>query len=206
VVAAGGRDGRGVAGDSALTADEFAFDGTWWGHHENAVASGVQKHSDISRSHPRDRGTNPETLAITGGRLSMQTNGVTSLIASVGGLAATASVDAQKVVIVNGGPEMLETIETVLDAGHYDIVFVESSERAYSQIKRVQPNLVILCVGISDLDGFQVLSMLKLDEETRTIPVLTYTTEFEGDRAEDEEEEDAEPPQLFARPIVPRMN
>ena len=60
----------------------------------------------------------------------------------------------QRVVIVNGNPEMLETLETALDAGHYDVVFVESSEHAYSQIKRVQPNLVILCVRIDDADGF----------------------------------------------------
>src|SRR6478672_1696408 len=71
---------------------------------------------------------------------------------------------AQKVVIVNGSTEMLDALETALEAGHYDIVFVESSEHAYSQIKRVQPNLVILCVRIDDADGFQVLSMLKLDD------------------------------------------
>jgi PleD family two-component response regulator len=92
----------------------------------------------------------------------------------------------QKVVIVNGSAEMLEIVETVLDAGHYDIVFVESSEHAYSQIKLVQPNLVILCVHIDDLDGFQVLSMLKLDEETRHIPVLTYTTEYDGQDRDDD--------------------
>ena len=99
---------------------------------------------------------------------------------------AAAATTAQKVVIVNGSPEMLETLETVLDAGHYDVVFVESSEHAYSQIKRVQPNLVILCVRIDDGDGFQVLSMLKLDEETRAIPVLTYTCESRGDEPDAE--------------------
>jgi PleD family two-component response regulator len=95
----------------------------------------------------------------------------------------------QKVVIVNGSAEILELLETVLDAGHYDVVFVESSEHAYSQIKRVQPNLVILCVRIDDADGFQVLSMLKLDAGTREIPVITYTAE----ETEDTEEEVAEP-------------
>src|SRR5712675_801950 len=69
----------------------------------------------------------------------------------------------QKVVIVNGSTDMLGLLETVLDAGHYDVVFVESSEHAYSHIKRVQPNLVILCMSLEDRDGFQVLSMLKLD-------------------------------------------
>src|SRR6476469_542652 len=92
----------------------------------------------------------------------------------------------QKVVIVNGSAEILELLETVLDAGHYDVVFVESSEHAYSQIKRVQPNLVILCVRIEEADGFQVLSMLKLDEATRDIPVLTYTTEYDGQEPDEE--------------------
>ena len=103
--------------------------------------------------------------------------------------AATATA-AQKVVIVNGSPEIIDLLETALDAGHYDVVFVESNQHAYSQIKRVQPNLVILCIHIEDLDGFQVLSMLKLDPETRGIPVLTYTTEYDG---QDQEEEVAEP-------------
>src|SRR6266849_5864069 len=92
----------------------------------------------------------------------------------------------QKVVIVNGSAEILELLETVLEAGNYDVVFVESSDHAYSQIKRVQPNLVILCVCIDDMEGFHVLSMLKLDEETRGIPVLTYTTEYEGQETDEE--------------------
>jgi PleD family two-component response regulator len=92
----------------------------------------------------------------------------------------------QKVVIVNGSPEMLEMLEAVLDAGRYDVVFVESSEHAYSQIKRVQPNLVVLCVRIDDTDGFQVLSMLKLDAETRSIPVLTYTSDHTDEELEAE--------------------
>ena len=108
---------------------------------------------------------------------------------------------AQKVVIVNGSAEILELLETVLDAGNYDVVFVESNAHAYSQIKRVQPNLVILCVRIEDLDGFQVLSMLKLDEETRGIPVLTYTTEYEGQENEEEETKDSDSSLFIARPL-----
>jgi PleD family two-component response regulator len=136
----------------------------------------------------------------------MHTNVVTSLASPAGPRGSQAGgVEAQKVVIVNGSAEMLEAIEAVLDAGHYDIVFVESNERAYSQIKRVQPDLVILCVRIDDIDGFQVLSMLKLDEETRGIPVVTYTTEYEGDSAAEEEADEPEP-EIFVRAIVPRMN
>jgi PleD family two-component response regulator len=85
----------------------------------------------------------------------------------------------RKVVVVDGGTDALGMLEAVLDAGRYDLMFVESSDHAYSQIKMVLPNLVILGARIEHLDGFQLLTMLRLDPETRDIPVLTYTTECE---------------------------
>ena len=94
----------------------------------------------------------------------------------------------QKVVVVNGSPEILEMFETVLDAGRYDMVFVESSARAYSRVRHVQPDLVIVCMRMDDAEVFQLLSMLKLDEETRNIPVVTYATPVEPD-SEDAEED-----------------
>ena len=116
--------------------------------------------------------------------------------------ADAATTTAQKVVIVNGSSQILELLETVLDAGRYDVVFVESSQHAYSQIKRVQPNLVILCVQVDDPSGFQVLSMLKLDPETRDVPVLTYTTEYEAPEEEEEAAEATETEMFAAKPAV----
>jgi len=134
----------------------------------------------------------------------MTTNPLTIDMPATQPVAATAG--AQKVVIVNGSADVLDLLETALAAGHYDVVFVESAEHAYSQIKRVMPHLVILCVRIDNLDAFQVLSMLKLDDETRDIPVLTYTTEYESQ--DTEEEDDAEPSdvEMFAPKPAMRMN
>ena len=83
----------------------------------------------------------------------------------------------QKVVVVDGNAEVLGMLEAVLDAGRYDMVFVESSDHAYSQIRKVLPNLVIVCADIERAEPFQLLTMLKLDANTRDIPVLTYTTD-----------------------------
>ena len=130
-------------------------------------------------------------------------------ITPITGTTATAdnpSPATQKVMIVNGSTDMLSLLETVLNAGHYDVVSVESSDHAYSHIKRVQPNLVILCMRIEDRDGFQVLSMLKLDDETRRIPVLTYTTEYEGQETEEEVPETSEMEILVASKVALPMN
>ena len=85
----------------------------------------------------------------------------------------------QKVVIVNGTADLLDMVQPVLMAGHYDVVFVESNAHAWSHIKREKPALIILCLDMHERAGFQVLSMLKLDEETRAIPLLTCLSEFE---------------------------
>ena len=93
---------------------------------------------------------------------------------------STAYPPTQKVVVVNGSAEALSVLETLLDAGHYDMVFVESSDRAYSTVKRVLPNLIVVCTRVEALDGVQLLTMLKLDPATRDIPVLSYTSEDDG--------------------------
>ena len=111
----------------------------------------------------------------------------------------------QNVVIVNGNAAVLDMVETALDAGHYDVVFVENSRHAYSQIKRVLPNLVILCLHVDDIDGFQVLSMLKLDEDTRSIPVLTYTTQVEQPSDEEEAGEPSDSETIFVGTKPPAM-
>jgi len=79
-------------------------------------------------------------------------------------------------------------LETVADAGNFDVVVVESTARAYSRIKHVAPTLVIVCVGMDDPEAFQVLSMLALDRDTAHIPVLTCTTLGSDDDAAEEVE------------------
>ncbi len=135
----------------------------------------------------------------------MTTNAATASLTPTTSDVRQLSPATQKVLIVNGTTDVLEMLEHVLEAGHYDIVFVESSAHAYSQIKRVRPNLVILCVRIDDPEGFQVLSMLKLDEETRDIPVLTYTTEYRGPDADEELKEPSETEMFTLKPAM-QMN
>ena len=89
---------------------------------------------------------------------------------------------AQTVVIVNGTQDMLDALDKVLEPGHYDVVISDSTNDAYSLIKRVRPHLVLLGLRVDNLDGYQVLSMLKLDAETRHLRIVTCT-------ADDDEEE-----------------
>ena len=131
----------------------------------------------------------------------MQTHVVSTGTAATKETLARRTSATQRVLIVNGTGDVLDVLEPVLEAGNYDVVFVESSAHAYSQIRRVQPDLVILCLELEDAEGLRVLSMLKLDAETRDIPVVTYTSA--ADDAPEDEAEDEEPAPMFVtRPAL----
>src|SRR5918994_6037363 len=110
----------------------------------------------------------------------------------------THNAASQQVVVVSKHQQLHGLLETVLDAGQYDIVFVESTEHAYTHIKRLTPHLIIVCLDIDDLDGFQVLSMLKLDDDTKYIPVVTCTVQQEDEVSQDESLDT--PDDVFSQP------
>lgn len=97
----------------------------------------------------------------------------------------------RRVVVVDGSPDVLELLESALEGGQYNLMFAEAGHHAYSIIKREQPDLIVLTVQIDAIEGFQLLSMLKLDEETRDIPIVTLTADVDtSEELEDDEEED----------------
>jgi PleD family two-component response regulator len=79
------------------------------------------------------------------------------------------------IAVVSRNPHE-QVLEIMLDAVDDDVVFVESIAHAYSQVKRVAPDLVIVCLSSDDLEGWRVLTMLRLDSETSRIPALVYVT------------------------------
>ena len=111
---------------------------------------------------------------------------------------------SQQVVVVSKQSQLNGLLETVLDAGQYDVVFVESTEHAYSHIKQLTPHLIIVCLDIDDLDGFQVLSMLKLDAETKDIPLVTCTSPQDDEETPDESLDPREG--VFSQPAAMQLN
>jgi PleD family two-component response regulator len=84
------------------------------------------------------------------------------------------------VAVVSSQPHPPAVLDAFMKGSEYDVVFVELTSRAYSSIRRVTPDLVVLCLLLDDVNAFHVLSMLKLDSATSSIPVVTY--EMTGER------------------------
>jgi DNA-binding NarL/FixJ family response regulator len=70
-------------------------------------------------------------------------------------------------------PELLDRL--LVDNNDYNVV-VESIERAYSRIRRVQPDVVVVFMNIDDVDACHLLSMLHIDRELRGMSIVSCTT------------------------------
>ncbi len=117
-----------------------------------------------------------------------------------------AAMPPQQVVVINGDAAVMNTLEASLDPGRYEMVFVDSYTFAFASVRRMLPDLIILCTSLDESAGFQLLTMLKLDPLTRDIPVLTYTNEGDDVRQYDDAPQVADDvPPLPARQAQ-RMN
>jgi CheY-like chemotaxis protein len=91
----------------------------------------------------------------------------------------TETTRRQLALFVGGSAESLAIVEPVLDGRAYDVEFVASDDEPYATVAALKPDLVIVALGLDDLTGFQLLTMLRLDPETANIPVLSYVREAE---------------------------
>ena len=106
------------------------------------------------------------------------------------GQTASPARSLKRVVVVDGNQDVLNLLEVALEGGQYELMFAEAGHHAYSLVRREQPDLVVLSMRIDTMEGFQLLSMLKLDPDTKGIPVVTYASDVDADNEDDSDDED----------------
>ena len=105
-----------------------------------------------------------------------------------------------RTIVVVGSDLPERVFDAAVADGIHDLVFVESVASAYSRIKRIRPDLIVIRLSTEDLIGCQLLSMLALDDDTAGIPVVSYVAPdmdaFEGE---------PEMGQARGRPVAPAL-
>ncbi len=79
------------------------------------------------------------------------------------------------IMVVNDSMEFLTLMEELLTDEGYRVSLVESGGGTRAAAKQLRPDLLILDVRLPDMNGFEVLNLLRLDPETQHIPVLLCT-------------------------------
>jgi CheY-like chemotaxis protein len=79
------------------------------------------------------------------------------------------------ILIVDDNPTNLDILQARLEANNYEILTATDGEVAMIIAREKRPDLILLDIMMPKMDGYEVCSKLKENEETSFIPVIFVT-------------------------------
>ncbi len=83
--------------------------------------------------------------------------------------------DAPRVLVVDDSPEVRRAVRRSLRSMGMVVELLSSGEEALSRMREAPPDLVLTDVNMPGMDGFEVLSAIRGDARTATLPVVLMT-------------------------------
>ena len=88
--------------------------------------------------------------------------------------------DKKSIVAVDDSRIVLQTLEGILGES-YDFRGFSKAERALSYIEQRPPSLIILDIDMPEVNGYEMMGMIREKKELRDIPILFLTSNNEKD-------------------------
>jgi signal transduction histidine kinase/CheY-like chemotaxis protein len=88
------------------------------------------------------------------------------------------------ILVMESVPPLLDDITYHLGKLGYKVAIARSGTEALEKTRQLQPAMVFLDPVLPQLSGWDVLTLLKSDDDTSHIPVIAMTTQAESQRAE----------------------
>jgi signal transduction histidine kinase len=77
-----------------------------------------------------------------------------------------------KILIVEDDPNAIEILKLYLEKEGYDVFVANRGDYVLELVKQIKPDLISLDIKLPQKDGWEVLQELKLDSETKSIPII----------------------------------
>ncbi len=81
-------------------------------------------------------------------------------------------------LVVDDVPDILELLETTLKYKGYRVETARNGEEALKVVQQERPALIIADILMPRMDGFSLVHRLRLDPETRDIPVIFLSATY----------------------------
>ena len=77
----------------------------------------------------------------------------------------------KKILVVDDEDDILNSLELVLQEKGYEVLTAGGGQEALTQAQMAKPDLVLLDIMMPQMDGWEVLKLLRVDDETAKVPV-----------------------------------
>jgi DNA-binding response OmpR family regulator len=81
----------------------------------------------------------------------------------------------KKVLIVDDNSDILWVVETILKRYGFEVLSTLKGEEVLAKTKKYNPQLILLDVFLSGIDGIEVCNTLKSTPETKNIPIIMFS-------------------------------
>jgi DNA-binding response OmpR family regulator len=86
----------------------------------------------------------------------------------------------KKILVVDDEDDILQFLELVLREKGYEVVTAAGGQEALTRAQIEKPDLVLLDIMMPQMDGWEVLKLLRVDDETAQIPVAMLSARTEA--------------------------
>ncbi|MBE9182932.1 response regulator [Oculatella sp. LEGE 06141] len=79
------------------------------------------------------------------------------------------------IACIDDSPTVLQAISSFLDDSNFSVLMINDPIKALMQVVRSKPDLILLDVGMPNLDGYELCSMLRKHPSFKDTPVIMVT-------------------------------
>ena len=80
-----------------------------------------------------------------------------------------------KIVCIDDSESMLSIISTYLGRDDFEVTLIQDSMKALMKITSIRPNLILLDIGMPNVDGYQLCSLIRKSSVLKDIPIVMVT-------------------------------
>jgi DNA-binding response OmpR family regulator len=88
-------------------------------------------------------------------------------------------MNSKKILIVDDETDLVDTVRFPLELEGYHVLVSYNGEDALNQVRKENPDLILLDLMLPKLDGYKVCRLLKFDDRYKHIPILMLTARFQ---------------------------
>jgi DNA-binding response OmpR family regulator len=81
----------------------------------------------------------------------------------------------EKILVIEDDEELQEFLKQTLQLENYEAIISANGKDGLQQVKKASPGLILLDLGLPDIDGLEVCKVIKQSADTRPIPVIILT-------------------------------
>jgi chemotaxis family two-component system response regulator PixG len=96
-------------------------------------------------------------------------------ISSISKIVLRQQVKTAKIVCIDDSESMLEIIGSYLGDEDFQITLIQDSMKALIKINSIRPDLILLDIGMPNVDGYQLCSLIRKSSNFKHIPIVMVT-------------------------------